>query len=125
MFRLFLGLSCALCILPSMGCQGTGCRSCSGNTFNARMSGLLSRGCRSGDCANVCGDACGGACGKGGCGNGYGVHPLKTAGFGPHPGQHPQAQPAGPPVGQYGYPYYTLRGPRDFLQNNPPSIGPY
>jgi hypothetical protein len=31
----------------------------------------------------------------------------------------------GPPVGQVAYPYYTVRGPRDFLTNNPPSIGPY
>ncbi len=31
----------------------------------------------------------------------------------------------GPPIGQVAYPYYTVRGPRDFLQDNPPSIGPY
>ena len=31
----------------------------------------------------------------------------------------------GPPVGQVAYPYYTTRGPRDFLRNNPPTIGPY
>jgi hypothetical protein len=31
----------------------------------------------------------------------------------------------GPPVGQVGYPYYTVHGPRDFLRDNPPSIGPY
>ncbi len=31
----------------------------------------------------------------------------------------------GPPVAQAAYPYYTLRGPRDFLLDNPPSIGPY
>ena len=36
----------------------------------------------------------------------------------------PYAGPNGPPTGQYAYPYYTTRGPRDFLQNNPPSIGP-
>ena len=37
----------------------------------------------------------------------------------------PETQPAGGPVGQYAYPYYTTRGPRDFLVDNPPSIGPY
>jgi hypothetical protein len=37
----------------------------------------------------------------------------------------PETEPAGGPVGQYAYPYYTLRGPRDFLVDNPPSIGPY
>lgn len=30
----------------------------------------------------------------------------------------------GPPVGQVTYPYYTNRGPRDFLDPNPPGIGP-
>jgi hypothetical protein len=46
---------------------------------------------------------------------------------GMHGGHHyrPETQPAGGPVGQYAYPYYTLRGPRDFLVDNPPSIGPY
>ena len=29
----------------------------------------------------------------------------------------------GPPTGQVAYPYYTVRGPRDFLQSDPPSIG--
>ena len=31
--------------------------------------------------------------------------------------------PAGPPTGAVTYPYYTTRGPRDFLSDNPPSIG--
>jgi hypothetical protein len=31
---------------------------------------------------------------------------------------------AGPPTGQVTYPYYTVRGPRDFLAKNPRSIGP-
>jgi hypothetical protein len=30
----------------------------------------------------------------------------------------------GPAHPTYGYPYYTTRGPRDFLNPNPPSIGP-
>jgi len=28
------------------------------------------------------------------------------------------------PLGAVAYPYYTNRGPRDFLAKNPPSIGP-
>ncbi|MCS7236645.1 MAG: hypothetical protein NZ899_00050 [Thermoguttaceae bacterium] len=38
----------------------------------------------------------------------------------------PTYQPyvAGPPIGTVVYPYYTVRGPRDFLAVNPPSIGP-
>lgn len=34
-----------------------------------------------------------------------------------------QPAPNGP-AGAVAYPYYTHRGPRDFLANNPPSIGP-
>lgn len=30
----------------------------------------------------------------------------------------------GPPAGTVAYPYYTTRGPRDFLARNPQSIGP-
>jgi hypothetical protein len=35
-----------------------------------------------------------------------------------------QTGPAGPPSGAVAYPYYTTRGPRDFLSKCPPSIGP-
>jgi hypothetical protein len=31
--------------------------------------------------------------------------------------------PSGPAVAQVAYPYYTTRGPRDFLVDNPPTIG--
>lgn len=31
---------------------------------------------------------------------------------------------SGPPSGAVAYPYYSNRGPRDFLVDNPPSIGP-
>ncbi|MEN6450599.1 MAG: hypothetical protein ABFC96_08925 [Thermoguttaceae bacterium] len=31
---------------------------------------------------------------------------------------------SGPATGAVTYPYYTTRGPRDFLQKNPQSIGP-
>lgn len=31
---------------------------------------------------------------------------------------------SGPPIGTVVYPYYTVRGPRDFLAGNPPPIGP-
>lgn len=35
---------------------------------------------------------------------------------------HQQAQTSYP-TAQVAYPYYTVRGPRDFLLDNPPSIG--
>ena len=31
--------------------------------------------------------------------------------------------PHGPPTPTYAYPYYTVRAPRDFLLNDPPTIG--
>jgi hypothetical protein len=57
-------------------------------------------------------------------------------GYGPHGGAHgtpgyprhlhmnrEYCGPQGPPTAQTAYPYYTVRGPRDFLMDNPPSIG--
>jgi hypothetical protein len=37
--------------------------------------------------------------------------------------EEPMVDP-GPPTGAVTYPYYTTRGPRDFLARNPQSIGP-
>jgi hypothetical protein len=39
------------------------------------------------------------------------------------PCEQPVAE-AGPPAGAITYPYYTVRGPRDYLAKNPGSIGP-
>lgn len=50
-----------------------------------------------------------------------GKHSRSTAGELPHTAQPPMVAPG--PVPQYVYPYYTTRGPRDFLMKNPPSIG--
>ena len=36
---------------------------------------------------------------------------------------NPMMQQAGPASAAYAYPYYTVRGPRDFFMKNPPSIG--
>jgi hypothetical protein len=80
-----------------------------------------------------CGGA-GGCGGEGGCGCGPHVYGGCNAPYGSGccsgPGccasgdQHYTFNP-GPPVGQTAYPYYTTRGPRDFLLGNPPPIGPY
>lgn len=55
---------------------------------------------------------------KSGCGKCCGL--FKRCGR----GAVEEAYAPGPPVGQVTYPYYTNRGPRDFLVDNPPSIGP-
>lgn len=82
-------------------------------------------GCGGGCCDTGCG--VGGHCATGGCdscglaGHPHHGHPLlhhhRNAG-----GQHEFA--AGPPTGAVTYPYYTSRGPRDFLAKNPRGIGP-
>jgi hypothetical protein len=65
------------------------------------------------------------------CGHNYcctgpapGCNCCPLCGCGPS-GDHVYDFNPGPPVAQTAYPYYTLRGPRDFLLGNPPSIGPY
>lgn len=69
------------------------------------------RGCRTGDCGGLIGGMLGGGVG-GAC--------YDTRGWRQ---QRPELGPAGPPVGTYAYPYYTLHGPRDFLMDDPPSLG--
>lgn len=73
--------------------------------------------CVSGRCQCLVEGVASGFCGACGCGPG---------GVCPHAGGYPEYQAfnPGPPTGQVAYPYYTVRGPRDFLRNNPPTIGP-
>ncbi len=87
-------------------------------------------GCRGQGCAS----SYAGGCGKRGCGAGKlcgacsklakvtGVaHPY--GGAIPHTNPAVGQQPQSGIAPQYAYPYYTTRGPRDFLRDNPPSIG--
>lgn len=72
------------------------------------------------------------SCGNDGCGpgplrpRGWAVHQDRSGGLlSHHRGKHEdeEAGMAGPAAAAVGYPYYTIRGPRDFLVDNPPSIG--
>jgi hypothetical protein len=47
----------------------------------------------------------------------------RTPGYPHHHFSREYVGPQGPPTAQVAYPYYTIRGPRDFLLDNPPSIG--
>lgn len=47
----------------------------------------------------------------------------RTPGYPHHHHHREYVGPQGPPTAQVAYPYYTTRGPRDFLLDNPPSIG--
>ncbi len=49
--------------------------------------------------------------------------PRTCAGIG-RAGSGAEVIQAGPPTGAIAYPYYTTRGPRDFMASDPPSIGP-
>jgi hypothetical protein len=117
----FAGLAgCAMHRAPGMnGCPDGAC--------NAPTCGGVPGG--------VPGEACGN-CGQGACcdtSNGY-FHPGACSEPCPRCGHCPclchGRQEAGTGadgagvVGTVTYPYYTVRGPRDFLAKNPPSIGP-
>lgn len=86
-------------IIPSLGCAG-GARSA---------------------CANC--KQCGGH-GGGGHGGGCVRNGFFARHFGPQNHVTGAEEGAGAPQGaQVAYPYYTTRGPRDFLLNNPPPLG--
>ncbi len=55
-------------------------------------------------------------------GGGSGLADGRNANYGHHQTRTYDG-PQGPSTAQVGYPYYTTRGPRDFLTANPPSIG--
>jgi hypothetical protein len=91
---------CSACDSPGWGCPGYGyCQ----NTCRGMCRGLGPM-LRNGYC---------GCCGQPGpsCCCSSGDHNYDFA--------------PGPPVGQTAYPYYTVRGPRDFLLGNPPKLGPH
>ncbi len=74
--------------------------------------------------AAVAGNGCGvQGCGVGGklCGGCLSKHRGPYGGAIPHTAQGPGNGTGMAP--SYAYPYYTTRGPRDFLMKNPPSIG--
>lgn len=126
-----LTLSCVLAIglmVASTGCQLTP-RQASTDMGSADAAGYWDEApCADGSCqavgmpaegaTAVCGDGRCGSCGRCramlqglGQGMGRGCRGLNCG------------VAAGPSTGAVTYPYYTVRGPRDFLMDNPPSIG--
>ncbi len=105
------------------GGHGCACGKCGKGVLHALFSG-------------GCGNSA--ACGHCGCRTGCQAGPLGWQQGGLdysshlHPGLLGHKAPAamnnlpftpGPPSAQVGYPYYSHRGPRDFLIDNPPTIG--
>lgn len=102
-------------------CGGGGCPS--GACGIAGHGGPAMGGGQMARCGNP---GCNGQCGSPGCLAAARAHMM--AGRPPRVGQVPHHHnPAnitpGPQSGSFAYPYYTTLGPRDFLMNNPPSIG--
>jgi len=90
-----------------------------------------STGCRSVNLCKDCGDGnhhgMVGHHNQGGHGHGGGHYaghvPHGAAGYKKGAQDREYVGPQGPSTAQVAYPYYTTRGPRDFLIDNPPSIG--
>jgi len=153
MNRLILIASAAFLLASTTGClhhnTRGGCKSgncgnmCSTGNCGKGSGGLLGK-LGSGGCST-----CGIGAGRNGCvpsplGWQQGGHNY-SGNLGPGHGQPGQGQPGhggylapghraaqqiqsqpfnpGPPTGTVAYPYYTHRGPRDFLLDNPPTIG--
>ena len=113
MKRVMLGLALTFTLLSSSGCGLMGNRR-SSNSCNHCNGALGCRPCNLGwqrggtDYQRFLGNN-GGPGGR--LGQNAGSQPPGACG------------PAGAPAAQVAYPYYTARGPRDFLMDNPPTIG--
>jgi len=123
------------------GCDDAGAAMGGGSASTGGLLGKLGTGgcsCKLGKCLFGGGAGAGaaaslgGGCGVQGCGMGgklcggclskmAGAHRHPYGGTIPHTAQAPGAGTGMAPA--YAYPYYTTRGPRDFLMKNPPSIG--
>jgi hypothetical protein len=115
------------CCDASCGCDECTSCGCPVEDSGCCANGCCEGGCSTGPCRRLIDGIAGGGCGNGnGCGPG-GCGICGAHGLCPHSGGYPEypAFNPGPAVGQVAYPYYTVRGPRDFLRNNPPTIGPY
>jgi hypothetical protein len=142
-----IGSSSGCCCLDRLFCWGCRGPCAYGNEGPCGACGYGGSGCGCSDCGNAGGGVAGGGQYGGAPGGGGGQY-AGVAGGGPsnmmvngrpanyRPAQgHPYVKQrrdsddeyefaAGPPSGSTTYPYYTNRGPRDFLARNPRSIGP-
>lgn len=89
---------CGDCCGGEVGCCDSGC-------YQSGACGCNGYGC----------DACGGGCLQNGLHRVLDCTCARDNNYNFTPG---------PPGGQVAYPYYTVRGPRDFLHSCPPTIGP-
>lgn len=117
MKRAFLTLMAGIAVAALAGCAQHGCRDCEAKHLlgfrqgTCQMAPETCAACQGGACdGQNCGDPSGGRNGP------FAQH---RAEFDAYHGGAP-----GPLTGAVAYPYYSTRGPRDFLARNPASIGP-
>ena len=106
----------------SGNCQTGTCQSCGGTGLLGKMHGGHGQTCNN---CNGCRVGCiAGPLGWQQGGLDYSSH-LQPGMLGHRSSQALNSRPftPGPPTAQSAYPYYTVRGPRDFLQSDPPTIG--
>ncbi|OUT59401.1 MAG: hypothetical protein CBB71_10585 [Rhodopirellula sp. TMED11] len=110
-------------LFVSTGCLRHHTRCGSSCSTGACSSGACSSGCATESCGSCGNGGClSGLCG--GCRTGCQAGPLGWGQGGlSYSSCLGQQQQIGQGAGQVAYPYYTLRGPRNFLDPNPPSIG--
>ena len=124
--RFYLLAALTLFLAASTGCRSVNmCKDCGGKHHGMLAHQGHGHG---GGHGHGHGDGVGHGHGHGhgaGYGDGYaGYAPHGTPGYRKGPHHREYIGPQGPPTAQVAYPYYTIRGPRDFLIDNPPSIGP-
>jgi hypothetical protein len=114
-------------LAATVGCQcaGGGCKT---GCATSQCAGGCKGGCETGKCRGGCRSACGNGRCRGGCNSGCGSNSILGR-LGHNPNLSPLIQShqpqgdAGAMAGAVTYPYYTVRGPRDYFINNPPTIG--
>jgi len=128
------GCNAGGCNAGGCGCGAGGCGGC--NVGGCGDRGGMIRGCAGNFCDGRCGGHCGVALYKASFAmqnmGGAARHALRHIPPVARLADHAYAQaaggchqgPLGPSTAAVTYPYYTTRGPRDFLMANPPSIGP-
>jgi hypothetical protein len=109
--------------LPAQGAVQQAAFSYGGADNSGCADGNCGGGVACGNCGGQGCDACGAAGMCAGCG-GRGCGACGHTGLCRHGrGYYPHRGAAGPPTAAVAWPYYSLRGPRDFLRDDPPSIG--
>jgi hypothetical protein len=124
--------SSGCCCLERWWCKPWGCQGGCGGGCDSCGGGCDSCGAGNGGYVGYEGEGGGGGgCGCGAHGGGGGGDVYAGGKVQPHPHAHyarndggQQFFDSGPAVPSVTYPYYTNRGPRDYLAKNPRGIGP-